>query len=232
MGVRRRRESWRRRPAGRSSGVHRVPHDPPLPGAEPVHPVAPADRVGPPPVERLPGEAGHPAGHRDRDLVGGEVDRPAATSFCGARHAPGRPPPGAGSRSPARAASFPQLPQFGGGVLALRRGRSGGEAALAVGDPQPAGQAGLKRSRNSGRPGRSTGHPDRRPRSRRDGTPRGRGVGTTPIPPARTNPHRQAVNRTLGSPSRATVSRSQCGVDVRHRKRSFSPVIRDEAPGA
>jgi hypothetical protein len=39
-----------------------------------VVPVAPADRVGPPLVERLLGEAEHPAGHRDRDLFGGEVE--------------------------------------------------------------------------------------------------------------------------------------------------------------
>ena len=39
-----------------------------------VVPVALADRVGAPLVERLLGEAGYPAGHRDRDAVGGEVE--------------------------------------------------------------------------------------------------------------------------------------------------------------
>jgi hypothetical protein len=39
-----------------------------------VVPVPMADRVGPPPVERLLGEAEHPAGHRDRDAVGGQVE--------------------------------------------------------------------------------------------------------------------------------------------------------------
>jgi len=38
-----------------------------------VVPVALADGVGAPLVERLLGEPEHPAGHRDRDAVGGQV---------------------------------------------------------------------------------------------------------------------------------------------------------------
>ena len=46
------------------------------PGVDQVRvvPVALADRSGLPLVERLPGEADYPAGHRDGDTVGGEVE--------------------------------------------------------------------------------------------------------------------------------------------------------------
>ena len=99
------------------------------------------DRVGLPRVERLLGEAQHPAGHRDRDPVGGKVKDQRVHHFGG--DAPGRstPPPGAGSRSPAPAAgcacAAPAAPPT------PAAGHAGTDAVLDVGELQPAVQARL-----------------------------------------------------------------------------------------
>ena len=159
-----------------------------------VVPVALRDRVGLPLVERLLGEAEHPAGHRDRD----------------ARRRPGRGPAGtsfwervAGEVGSGAAQDLVLLLELLGALAQLRSSARHRRPRRAR---WPAG---------SRRPGRRTSasEPGRTRRSRSSGDLRQRlitltgdrdhvaaellrirAVGTMPILPARTNPHRQGVN--------------------------------------
>jgi hypothetical protein len=175
-----------------------------------VVPAAPADLGRPSIVERLLGEAQHPAGHRDRDLSGGEVDRPAGTSCR--EHITREV-----GRCPARGlvllleppVPLPQLP----------RSRSSAESSPAADGPaaRPSSRSAIRNQQarqDSEIPKlRATWAIDWAPRRVAAITSRpnssGQGVRKLRIAPGRTNPHRQGVNRTLGSPHRTCRLRAE-----------------------
>jgi hypothetical protein len=167
-----------------------------------VVPVALAHRLRQPLVVGLRGEAQHPAGHRDGDLLGGEFTD-QRVNHSGARRGGSRPSPAAGSRSPAPAAwcagAAPAAPP-----TRLACGRPHDRSSPAARrrpcrsailnqrcrqDSESRSRGGLERSALRCEPTAIT--------SRRN--PAGSGLGTMPILRARPQPRRQGVNRAGGS---------------------------------
>src|SRR3954451_7165667 len=170
-----------------------------------VVPVALGHGVGLPLVEGLLGEAEHPAGHRDGDVLGGElldqrVDHFGRTSR--AKYAVAR-----------RRISF----SCSSSLFRRRSSRSSADSSFAPPPPRsplagrvrPSSRSAIfsQRCRQDSEipKSRATWETEASPlratamTSRRNSA--GNGLGTMPILPARPKPHRQGVNRTRGSPT-------------------------------
>ena len=156
-----------------------------------------ADRVGLPLVEGLLGEARAPGRSPRRGSRRRQGRGPAGTSFWERRRGRSRPSPGAGSRSPARAAGSACAAR--GSLPASCSGDAGADAVFEVGDLQPAMQTGLgdpEVLRDLG--DRRLALAGDRDTSRRNS--RGNGLGMMLSFQRGRDPHRPGVNRTRGRP--------------------------------
>src|SRR5687768_7131652 len=168
-----------------------------------VVPVALAHQIGAPLVERLLREAQHPAGHRDGNLLGGELTDQRVDHF--------------GSTSRAKYAVARRRISFSCSSSLLRR-RSSRSSADSPFSPLPRSPAagGARPSSRSAIFSQRCRQDSEIPKSRAiwatDASPlratamtsrrnsAGNGLTTMLILPARPQPHRQGVNRTGGSP--------------------------------